>query len=102
MRIIKEKGTEQDVKKAFEVLFEVRRELKPLFKFPKDKTESKKEEQKQKLFEYEKVLKAKRDLARSQKLRRRMSCFIASLGANCKCNGTRLCMRCTLRIRGSP
>jgi hypothetical protein len=63
MRLIKQKGTAQDVKKAFEVLVEVRRELLPLLKFPDNKTETAKEEHNRKLFEYKKVLKTKHKFA---------------------------------------
>jgi hypothetical protein len=34
LSVIKQKGTEQDVRKAFQVLVEVRREMKPLFELP--------------------------------------------------------------------
>jgi hypothetical protein len=49
---------EQDVRKACQALVEVRREMKPLFEFPDDGTEAKKEDWKQKLLEYKEILKA--------------------------------------------
>jgi hypothetical protein len=69
---------EQDVKKAFQVLVEVGREMKPLFKFPDDKTEAEKEEQKQKLLEYKEILKAKKSItvAEAQKAYKLFCCFI--------------------------
>ncbi len=44
LHVIEQKRTEQDVKKAFKVLVEFRREMQPLLKFPDNKTEFKKEE----------------------------------------------------------
>jgi hypothetical protein len=78
LHIIKQKGAEQDVKKAFEVVFEVGREMQPLLKFPDNKTESKKEECKKKLLEYKKVLETKRGLtvAEAQKGYELFCCFV--------------------------
>jgi hypothetical protein len=59
MHLIKQKGTAQDVKKAFEVLVEVRRELQPLLEVPDNKTEIAKEERKKKFLEIKKTLKTK-------------------------------------------
>jgi hypothetical protein len=56
MHLIEQKGTAQDVEKAFEVLVEVRREMQPLLKFPDNKTESEKEEHKKKLLKFKKTL----------------------------------------------
>ncbi len=39
MHLIEQKGTAQDVKKAFEVLVEIRRKLEPLLEFPDNKTD---------------------------------------------------------------
>jgi hypothetical protein len=47
LRIIEQKGMETDSRKAFQALVEVRREMKPLFEFPEDKTEAEKQIQKQ-------------------------------------------------------
>jgi hypothetical protein len=41
-----------DIKKAWEAIAEVRREMKPYFEFPEDETEPAKEIQKQTLSEY--------------------------------------------------
>jgi hypothetical protein len=78
MHVIKKKGMEQDVKKAFEVWVEVRREMKPLLKFPDKETESKKEEQLKKLLKYKKILKVKCDLvvAEAQKAYELFCCFV--------------------------
>jgi hypothetical protein len=43
LRIIKQNGMELDVRKAFQALVQVRKEMKPLFKFPEDETEAQKE-----------------------------------------------------------
>jgi hypothetical protein len=40
LRVIEQKGMGMDIRKAFQSLVEVRREMKPLFKFPDDKTEA--------------------------------------------------------------
>jgi hypothetical protein len=81
LRIIKQKGTEQDVKKAFEVLVVVRREMKPLLEFPDNETDSEKEEHKKKLLKYKKVLKAKRNLAvaEAQKAYKLFCCFVVGM-----------------------
>jgi hypothetical protein len=63
LRVIEQRGTEQDVRKAFQALVEVRREMKPLFEFPEDETEAEKKDQKQKLLEYKEILKAKKSVA---------------------------------------
>jgi hypothetical protein len=67
--IIEQKGMETDVRKAFQALIEVRREIKPLFKFPDDEKEAKKQDWKQKLLEYKEILKAKKSvtIAEAQK-----------------------------------
>jgi hypothetical protein len=69
---------EQDVRTAFHALVEVRREMMPLFEFPDDKTEAKKEEQKQKLLEYKEILKAKKSVAvaEAQKGYKLFRCFV--------------------------
>ncbi len=66
--LIEQKGTEQDVKKAFEVLVEVRREMRPLLEFPDNKMESKKEECKKKLLEFKKNFKTKCNFAVAEAL----------------------------------
>jgi hypothetical protein len=53
---------ELDVRKTFQALVEVRKEMKPLFKFPEDKTEAEKEIWKQLLSEYKEILKAKKSV----------------------------------------
>jgi hypothetical protein len=63
MPLIEQNETAQDVKKAFEVLVEVRRELLPLLEFPDNKMETAKEEHNRKLLEYKKVLKTKHKFA---------------------------------------
>jgi hypothetical protein len=69
---------EMDVRKAFQALVEVRREMKPLFKFPADKTEAAKQVQKQTLSKYKEILKAKKSVpvAEAQKAYEVFCCFI--------------------------
>ncbi len=43
LHVIKQKGMEHDVRKAFHALVEVRRKMNPLLEFPDDETEAKKE-----------------------------------------------------------
>ncbi len=75
----------QDVKKAFQVLVEVRKELQPLLEFPDDKTETAKEERKKKLLEIKKTLKTKQNfaIAEAQKV---YGCSVALLLARRECN----------------
>jgi hypothetical protein len=76
--VIEQKGTEQDVRKAFQALVEVRREMKPLFESPDDETEAEKEEQKQKLLKYKEILKVKKSVAvaEAQKAYKLFLCFV--------------------------
>jgi hypothetical protein len=91
-RLIKQKGMDQDIKKeAFEVPVQVRRELQPLLKASDDKTEIKKEEHKKELLDFKKVLKTKRNFAI-------VEAHLSSVMR--KCNGTRLCMKCSPRTPG--
>jgi hypothetical protein len=48
--IIDQKGMALDIKKAWGALVEVRREMKPFFEFPENKTEAEKEVWKQVLY----------------------------------------------------
>ncbi len=67
-----------DIKKAFHALVEVRREMKPLFEFPKDETEAEKEIWKQLLSEYKEIIKAKKSVtaAEAQKAYEVFRCFV--------------------------
>jgi hypothetical protein len=78
MPLIELKGTAQDVKKAFEVLVEVRKELHPLLEFPDNKTETAKEESKKKLLEITKTLNTKRNFAITEALKayKLFCCFV--------------------------
>jgi hypothetical protein len=78
--IIEIKGMETDVRKAFQALVEVRREMKPLFEFPEDKKEAEKQVLKQMLSEYKEILKAKKSVmaAEAQKAYEVFCCFIVS------------------------
>jgi hypothetical protein len=77
MRLIKQKGTAAEVKEAFAALVEVRKGMSPLFNFPDDKTERKKQEWKNKLNQFKETLKAKKDfaVAKAQKAYKLFSCF---------------------------
>jgi hypothetical protein len=76
--LLEQKRTDQDVKKAFHIVAEVRKELELLLKAPDDKTESKKEECKKKLLDFKKTLKTKHDLAVVEALKayKLFSCFV--------------------------
>jgi hypothetical protein len=78
MRLIKQKGLAQDIKKAFEVLVEVRREMQLLLEILDNKSESKKEEHKKKLLKIKKTLKTKCNfaVAEAQKACELFRCFI--------------------------
>jgi hypothetical protein len=78
MHPIEQKGTVQDVKKAFEVLVEVRREIQPLLEFPDNKPDTAKEERKKKLLKYKRVFKTKCSFAitEAQKAYKLFCCFI--------------------------
>jgi hypothetical protein len=76
--LIKQKGTDHDVKKAFQVLVEVRKELQPLLEASDNNTESKKKEGKKKLLDFKKVLKTKCNfaIAEAQKACKLFCCFV--------------------------
>ncbi len=78
LHIIEQKGMEMDVRKAFQALVEIRREMKPLFEFPDDKTEAKKQDWEQKLLEYKEILKAMKSVAitEAQKAYEVFRCFV--------------------------
>jgi hypothetical protein len=54
--IIKQKGMKRDVRKAFQALVEVRREMKPFIDFPDNETEAEKQVWKQTLSKYKEIL----------------------------------------------
>ncbi len=99
LRIIEQKGMALDIKKAWGALVEVRREMKPFFEFPENKTEAEKEVWKQTLSEYKEILKVKKNL-RLLKPRRHMKCSVALSSAIRKLSGTRLSTRCIPRTPG--
>jgi hypothetical protein len=78
LHVIEQKGMETDVRKAFQALVEVRREMKPLFKFPDDKTKAEKQDWKQKPLEYKEILKAQKSVvvAEAQKAYKVFHCFV--------------------------
>ena len=60
LQIIKKKGLASEIKVAWDAILKVRREMKPYFQFPEDKTEAAKELWKQTLSKYKEILKAKK------------------------------------------
>ncbi len=76
--IIKQKGMASEIKVAWEVVVKVRREMKPYFLFPEDKTEAMKEIWKQTHSEYKEILKAKKQIAiaKTQKAYKMFCCFV--------------------------
>jgi hypothetical protein len=103
--IIQQKGMESDVKKAFQALAEVRREMKPLFEFPEDETEAEKEIQKQLLSKSSCFLNTKkssrpRRVSQLLKPRRLMKCSVVLLTAIRKLSGTGFSTRCIPRTPG--
>ena len=75
--IIKQKGTASEIKVAWDAIIKVRREMKPYFLFPEDKTKAAKEVWKQMLSKYKKILKAKKKIAiaETQKAYEVFCCF---------------------------
>jgi hypothetical protein len=86
-------------RRPLEFLVEVRRELQLQLEFPDNKMETAKEEHKEKLLDYMKVLKTKCDFAIAE-AKKVYNCSIALLLARRECNGTRSCMKCTPRTPG--
>jgi hypothetical protein len=72
---------------AWDAILEVRREMKPYFQFPKDKTEAAKELWKQMLSKYKEILKAKKvfAVAKTQKAFEIFHLFVVAnpLGQDC-------------------
>jgi hypothetical protein len=75
--IVEQKGMASEIKVAWDAIIEVRREMKPYFQFPEDKTKATKEIQKQTLSEYKEILKAKKSytIAGTQKAYKMFRCF---------------------------
>jgi hypothetical protein len=78
LQIIEQKGMASDIKVAWEAIVKVRREMKPYFQFPEDKTEAVNGFWKQTLAEYKEILKVKKSLmiAETQKAYEKFCCFI--------------------------
>ncbi len=78
LRLVKQKGTAAKDKEAFTALVKVRKEMSPLFNFPKDETAAKKEARKKKLSNLNESLKAKKSFAvnQAQKAYKLFSCFV--------------------------
>ncbi len=76
--IIKKKGLASEIQVAWDLITEVRREMKPYFIFLEDKTEAAKEIWKQTLSEYKEILKAKKVfvIAKTQKAYKMFHCFV--------------------------
>ncbi len=99
LHIIEQKGMASEIKVAWETMVEVRREMKPYFLFPEDKTKAAKDVLKQTLSKYKDILKAKKKIVIAETKRRRR-CSIVLSSAIRKLSGTRLSTRCTPRTPG--
>jgi hypothetical protein len=78
LHVIKQKEMVSDIKKAWEAIAKVRREMKPYFEFPEDETEVAKEIWKQTLSKYKEILKAKKSVAIAETLKayEMFRCFV--------------------------
>jgi hypothetical protein len=78
LRLVEQKGTAAEVKKAFAVLVKVRKDMSPFFNFPEDETPAEKETRKKKLANLNKSLKAKKSFAvnQAQKAYELFHCFV--------------------------
>jgi hypothetical protein len=94
--LFEEKGTDQDVRKVFQVVVKVRKELEPLLEAQEGETDFKKEEQRKKLTKIKKNLKTLCKLTVTEALKA-YKLFVILLLARRKGNRTRLCTRCTPR-----
>ncbi len=80
LHIIGKKGLASEIQVAWDLITEVRREMKPYFIFPEDETEAVKEIRKQTLSEYKEILKAKKvvAVAKIQKAYEMFHCFVVN------------------------
>jgi hypothetical protein len=78
LHIIKKKGLAAEIKVAWDAILEARREMKPYFLFPEDKTEAAKELRKQMLSKDKEILKAKKVfvITETQKAYEMFCCFV--------------------------
>ncbi len=78
LHIIEQNGMASEIKVAWDAILKVRREMKPYFQFPEDKTEAAKKIKKETLSKYEEILKAKKGyaLAKTQKAHNMFHCFV--------------------------
>jgi hypothetical protein len=86
LRLVKQKGTAAEVKKAFAASVKVRKEMSPFFNFPEDKTVAKEEARNISLAISMSPSRPRNPL-RLNRPRRLKSCSVASLSARHKCNG---------------
>jgi hypothetical protein len=79
-RLLEQKGTIQDVRKAFQVVVEVRKEIEPLLEAQEGKTEFKKDELRKNLSEIKKQLKTVHELKVTEALKtyKLFRCFVVS------------------------
>jgi hypothetical protein len=99
LRVIKQKGMEQEVRTAFHALVEVRREMKPFLNSLMMRQRPRKRSKSKSFLSTRKFSRPRRVL-RSLKPRRHTKCSVALLLASCKLSGTRLSTRCSPKIRG--
>jgi hypothetical protein len=98
--LLEQKGTVQDVGKAFGAVVEVRKQLELLLKAPKEgETKAEKDERRKKLSKIKDDLKAARKLAVAETLKayKLFNCFVL---VSHECNGTRFYKKCTPRTLG--
>ncbi len=86
LHLVKQKETAAKVKEAFAAFVAVRKDMSPLFKFPNDKTVTKKEARKKKLTIIRKPSRPRKTLL-LRRPRMLMSCSVALLLVRRKCNG---------------
>ncbi len=75
---MEQKGSIQNIRKAFQVVVEVRKELEPLLEAPEGKTEFEKDKQRKKLSDIKKQLKiaSKFAVIEAQKMYKLFCCFV--------------------------
>jgi hypothetical protein len=99
LRIIEQKGMKTDVSKAIQALVEARKEMKPLFEFPEDDTEAKKQVLKR-CFPNTRKSSRPRGVLRLLKPRRLMKCSVVSSSAIHKLSRAGLSTKCIPRTHG--
>jgi hypothetical protein len=87
LQLVKQMGTAAEVKEAFAALITARKEMSPFFNFPEAKTVAKKKQERRSSASLTSPSRPRKP-SRSNRPRRLTSCFVASLLARHKRNGT--------------